>query len=113
PHASQLTSSQHHCTRCRRYFPTDMSDLATPKARYTPRVVALAVRLVVEDGLPDQTASWHLGRDPRVFVPYATIPNGVEARGEKGGRSHRGRLPRWGPRRLLRVHRRRRAVRRP
>jgi hypothetical protein len=30
----------------------------------------------------------------------------VEARGKKGGRSHRDRLPRWGPRRLLRVHRR-------
>jgi hypothetical protein len=30
----------------------------------------------------------------------------VEARGKKGGRSHRGRLPRLGPRRLLRVHRR-------
>ena len=33
-------------------FTADMSDLAAPKARYTHRVVALAVRLVVEDGLP-------------------------------------------------------------
>jgi hypothetical protein len=33
----------------------------------------LAVRLVVEDGLPYQAASWHLWRDHRVFVPYATI----------------------------------------
>ena len=69
--------------------------------------------LVVEDGLPYQAASWHLWRDHRVFVPFATIQNWVEAGGKKGGRSHRGRLPRLGPRRLLRVHRRRRVVRRP
>jgi uncharacterized protein (DUF983 family) len=103
---TRLTYSQHHCTRCRRFFTADMSDLAAPKARYTYRVVALAVRLVVEDGLPYQAASWHLWRDHRVFVPFATIQNWVEARGKKGGRSHRGRLPRLGPRRLLRVHRR-------
>jgi hypothetical protein len=45
--------------------------------------VAPAVQLVVEDGLPYQATSGHLGRDHRVFVPYATIPNGVEARGKK------------------------------
>ena len=106
PRDIRLTYSQHHCTRCRHYFTADMSDLAAPKARYTHRVVALAVRLVVEDGLPYQTASWHLWRDHRVFVPFATIQNWVEARGKKGGRSHRGRLPRLGPRRLLRIHRR-------
>src|SRR4051812_14383359 len=106
PRDIRLTYSQHHCTRCRHSFNTDMSDLAAPKARYTHRVVALAVRLVVEDGLPYQTASWHLGRDHRVVVPYATIPSWVEARGKTGGRSHPGRLPRLGSRRLLRVHRR-------
>ena len=96
PRDIRLTYSQHHCTRCRRFFTADMSDLAAPKARYTHRVVALAVRLVVEDGLPYQVASWHLWRDHRVFVPFATIQNWVEARGKKGGRSHRGRLPlRW------------------
>jgi hypothetical protein len=52
PREIHLTYSQHHCTRCRHYFPADMSDLAAPKALYTHRVVALAVRLVVEDGLP-------------------------------------------------------------
>ena len=106
PHDIRLTYSQHHCTRCRRFFTADMSDLAAPRARYTHRVVALAVRSVVEDGLPYQAASWHLWRDHRVFVPFATIQNWVEARGEKGGASHRGRLPRLGPRRLLRVRRR-------
>jgi hypothetical protein len=113
PRDIRLTYSQHHCTRCHRYFTADTSDLAAPKARYTHRVVALAVRLVVEDGLPYQTASWHLWRDHRVFVPFATIQNWVEAGGKKGGRAHRGRLPRLGPRRLLRLHRRRRVVRRP
>ncbi len=47
PREIRLTYSQHHCTRCRHYFTADMSDLAAPKARYTHRVVALAVRLVV------------------------------------------------------------------
>jgi hypothetical protein len=88
PRDIQLTYSQHHCTKCRRYFTADMSDLAAPKARYTQRVAALAVRLVVEDGMHYQTASWYLWRDHRVFVPFATIQNGVEARGKKGGRSN-------------------------
>ncbi len=60
-----------------------MSDLALPKARDTHRVVAMAVRLVVEDGLPYRTASWHLWRDSRVFVPWGTIQNWVEASGKK------------------------------
>jgi hypothetical protein len=50
----------------------------------TNRVIDLAVRLVVEDGLPYRIASWHLWRDHRVFVPYATIQNWVEAAGKKG-----------------------------
>jgi hypothetical protein len=82
-----------------------MSDLAAPKARYTHRVVALAVRLVFEDGLPYQAARWHLWRDDRVFVPFATIQNWVEAGGKKGSRPDRDRLPRLGPRRLLGIHR--------
>lgn len=46
-------------------------------------MIALAVRLVVEDGLPYRPASWHLWRDHRVFVPFATIQNWVEAGGKK------------------------------
>jgi hypothetical protein len=61
-----------------------MSDLALPKSHYTHRVVAMAVRLVVEDGLPYRLASWHLWRDHRVFVPFATIQNWVECGGKKG-----------------------------
>jgi len=61
----------------------DLSDLAAPGARYTHRVVAAAVRAVVEDGLPYRLACWRLWRDHRVFVPWATIQNWVEAAGEK------------------------------
>jgi hypothetical protein len=97
PRDIHLVYSQHRCTRCRKYFNADMSDYALPKAHYTHRVVALAVRLVVEDGLPYQAASWHLWRDHRVFVPYATIQNWVEAGGKKGGQPNGRRLPRLGP----------------
>lgn len=74
---------QHYCNRCNRYFNADMGDLALPKSHYTHRVVSVAVRLVVEDGLPYRSASWHLWRDHRVFVPWSTIKNRVEATGEK------------------------------
>ena len=70
--------------KCNIYFNADMLDLAPPKSHYTQRVIALAVRLVVEDGLPYRPASWHLWRDHRVFVPFATIQNWVEGGGEKG-----------------------------
>src|SRR4051794_3093093 len=53
---------------------------------YSRHVVDTAVRLVVEDGLPYRTASWSLWRDHRVFVPYATIQNWVEAGGKKAAR---------------------------
>jgi len=79
----QVTYSQHYCTKCRSYFNADMDDLALPKSHYTHRVVSMAVRLVVEDGLPYRAASWHLWRDHRVFVPWGTIQNWVEAAGKK------------------------------
>ena len=78
-----VTYSQHRCPNCNCYFNADMDDLALPKSHYTHPVVATAVRLVVEDGLPYRPASWHLWRDHRVFVPWATIQNWVEATGKK------------------------------
>jgi hypothetical protein len=89
PRDIHLVYSQHRCTKCNRFFNADTSDYALPKAHYTHRVVSLAVRLVVEDGLPYQTASWHLWRDHRVFVPYATVQNWVEAGGKKGSPPNR------------------------
>ena len=47
-----ITYSQHYCTKCRKYFNADLSDLAPPGSHYTHRVIDLAVRLVVEDGCP-------------------------------------------------------------
>jgi transposase len=92
PREIQLRYSQHRCPACQSYFNADMADLALPKSHYTHRVVHAAVRLVVEDGLPYRAASWHLWRDHRVFVPFATIQNWVEAGGEKGGRGNRRRV---------------------
>ena len=92
PRDIHLVYSQHHCPHCDKYFNADTSDLALPASHYTLRVVAFAVRLVVEDGLPSQAASWHLWRDHRVFVPFATIQNWVEAGGKKGAPAHRERL---------------------
>lgn len=94
PRNIHLTYSQHYCCNCKSYFNVDMSDLALAKCHYTHRVTALAVRLVVEDGLPYRAASWHLWRDHRVFVPYATIQNWVEAGGKKGRATRRRRISR-------------------
>ena len=96
PHDIQLTYSVHYCSKCQKYFNADMSTLAPPGSHYTHRVIDLAVRLVVEDGLPYRVASWSLWRDHRVFVPFATIQNWVEAGGEKGRGTHRRRVPRLG-----------------
>ena len=89
PQEIRLTYSQHRCLHCGTYFNTGMDDWALPGSHYTHRGVTLAVRLVVEDGLPYRTASWHLWRDHRVFVPFATIQNWVEAGVERGKRRHR------------------------
>lgn len=88
-----ISYSQHRCSRCRKYFNADMSDLADRGSHYTHQVVTLAVRLVVEDGLPYRSACWHLWRDHRVFVPFATIQNWVEAGGKKGPGASRRRVP--------------------
>ena len=91
-----VTYSKHLCRHCRRRFNADMADLAPPKSQYTHRVQRTAVRLVVEDGLPYRSASWHLWRDHRAFVPWATIQNWVEAAGEKKDTDAVEYLPRSG-----------------
>jgi hypothetical protein len=92
-----LVYSRHRCTQSKIVFNADTSEYALPKSHYTHRVVSLALRLVVEDGLPYQAASWHLWRDHRVFVPFATIQNWVEAGGEKGGAANVDQLSGLGP----------------
>ena len=74
--------SVHRCPDCEKYFSIDLSDVADPGSLYTKRVVDMAVRYVVEDGSPYRDASWRLWRDHRVFVPFATIQNWVEASGD-------------------------------
>ncbi len=102
-----MTYSHHYCSKCRKYFNIDLSDLALPGSHYTHRVTQMAVRLVVEDSLPYRPASWHLWRDHRVFVPFATIQNWVEAGGKKGAR-HVGRcVPGLGSGGVFGVRRRR------
>jgi hypothetical protein len=98
-----LTYSKHQCSSCGRCFNADMDDLALPKCQYTHRVQQRAVRLVVEDNLPYRAASWHLWRDHRVFVPFATIQNWVEAAGEKRCGAHRRRMPGRSPQDLQRL----------
>ncbi len=90
PRELEIVYSKHRCERCKTYFSADLSKLAPPWGRYTTRVMALAVRVVVEDGLPYRAASWHLWRDHRVFVPWATVQNWVEAAGEKRRGVRRG-----------------------
>jgi len=94
PRKLEVIYSQHHCRQCNGYFNADLLDLALPNAHYTLRVMHTAVRLVVEDGLPYRTASWHLWRDHRVFVPFATLQNWVEAGGKKSRRTRHPRIPR-------------------
>ena len=80
--------SHHYCSKCRKFFNADLSALAPPGSHYTHRVIQMAVRLVVEDSVPYRPASWHLWRDHRVFVPFATIQNWVEVGGKKGAGFH-------------------------
>ena len=84
PRELVVTYAQHYCTKGRQYFHADLSALAPPGGQYPHRVMDVAVRLVVEDGLPSRPARWHLWRDHRVFVPFATIQHWGEAGGKKG-----------------------------
>ena len=93
PRARVLTYAQHDCTKGRRDFKAALAALAPPGSHATPRVIARAVRLGGEDGLPDRPARWPLGREPRGFVPVATLQHGVEAGGKKGPGAHGHGLP--------------------
>jgi len=88
PQDLQVTYAQDSWTSCRRYCPTALADLAPPNSAYTPRVIARAVRIVVDAGWPYRPASWPLWRDHRVCVPCAPLQNWGEAGGKKGAVSH-------------------------
>jgi hypothetical protein len=93
PRTLVITYAQHDCTKGRQDFNADLSDLAPPGSHSTHRVIDLAVRLVVEDGVPYRPARGHLWRDHRVFVPFATIQHWVEAGEKKGAGAHGHGLP--------------------
>jgi transposase len=90
PREIELEVAGYSCTRCGAFFDADTSDIAPKGSHYTHRVIDRAVRSVVEDGLPYRGASWRMWRDHRVFVPFATIQNWVEASGEKSARARTG-----------------------
>lgn len=83
PRDIHVKYSKHRCEQDKMYFNSDMGDLAPPWAQYTHRVISMALRVVIEDGLPYRSASWHLWRDHKVFVPFATVQNWVEDAGKK------------------------------
>ena len=83
-----VTYSSHSCAPCQKYCHIDLSDVAPPGSHDTPRVIDMAVRLVVEECMPSRPASWHLWRDHRVCVPCATLQNWGEAGGKKGAGAH-------------------------
>jgi hypothetical protein len=97
------TYAPHDCPKGRTYFHVDLSDLAPAGSHYTQRAMALAVRRVVEDGLPSRPARGHLGRDPRVFVPCATLQHWGEAGGKQGAGAPGHRLPGTGRWRIVRA----------
>jgi hypothetical protein len=78
----ELLYSQHRCTKCK-FFDADTSEIVAQSPPHT--VVSRPCASRRGGWVTYQAASWHLWRDHRVFVPFATIQNWVEAGGEKGG----------------------------
>ena len=78
-----LHYSKHYCCKCQTHFTIDSSHIAPPKSDYTNAVIELAIRLIVDDGLPYREASWHLWSNHRVYVPFGTIKSWVESTGKK------------------------------
>jgi hypothetical protein len=92
-----VTSSSHSCSTCRKHCNIALTDFAPPGSHETHRVIDLAVRVGVEESVPSRPARWHLWRDHRVLVPFATMQNWGEAGGKKGARAHGRRVFGVGP----------------
>ena len=87
PGALLVTYSSHACTPCRKYGNVALSDVALPGSHSTRRVAQVAVRLVVEDGVPSRPARGHVWCDHRVGVPCAPIQHWTAAGGKQGARA--------------------------
>ena len=84
PRRLQVVYSKHYCAACRARTSTPTWRTWLRPAVTTPAgSSAWRPGSAVEDGLPYRTASWHLWRDHRVFVPFPTIQNWIEAAGKK------------------------------
>jgi hypothetical protein len=97
PVALLVASASHDCGHGTKPCTMDLTDLAPPGSPDTPRVIALAVRVVGDDGVSSRAARWHLWRTHRVCAPCATLPNGAEAGGKTGPGASPRRVARVGP----------------
>ncbi len=95
PRALPVVYSKHRCPTCQRCFNADRSDLAPRKGAYTHRVLSLAVRLVIEEGLPYRTAAGHLWRDHRVLFRSPRFKTGSRRRGKKASAAVETRYLDW------------------
>jgi hypothetical protein len=75
--------SSHYCSPCRKHFNIALNDVASLGGHYTHRVIQMAVRPVVEDGLPYLEQALTLLDD--TLLPATS--NAVE----RGNRRHRKR----------------------
>jgi len=82
-----VTYAQHSCTQCRKYLSAALSALAPPGSQDTHRVIDLAVRIVVEDGVPSRPARVGTsGATPACACPLPRSNPGSR-RGEKKAQS--------------------------
>ena len=97
--------SQHCCTRCRKYFNADMTDLAAPGSHTTKCVVDTAVRLVIETAYRIAPPVGACGAITASSFLTPRSRTGSRT-GGKGTAANPHRLPRLGTLRLLGLYRR-------
>ena len=78
-----VTSSQHYCAKCRKYFSADLSKLAPPGSHYTHRVIDLAVRIVVEAACPTARPVGTCGATTACSCPLPRSKTGSRRGGKK------------------------------
>ncbi len=80
-----VSYSQHRCSKCKRYFNADLTDLADPRlSLYPSGLFHLAVRLVVEDGPAVPPGIMALVARPQSFLSLGLqFKTGLRRRGKK------------------------------
>ena len=97
--------SQHCCTRCRKYFNADMTDLAAPGSHSTKRVVTRPSAWSSRTAYRIRRQLEPVARSPRLRS-LRHDPELGRGRGGKGTAANPHRLPRLGTLRLLGLYRR-------